>query len=204
MSILTKSNKKLSSRRQVNIKGIRDGVLLLPNGQYRVVLKVSSINFELKSEEEQDAIIETYQSFLNSLACPVQIVVRIREMDMQKYLDDFQALLANEKDNIYRQQINNYTEFVHGLITRNKILSRHFYVIIPFAGTDKTEFATALEQLTLNADIVSKGLGRLGIQARQLDNLELLDLFYSFYNPGQAKRQPLTHQTLQILKQAYY
>lgn len=204
MSILTKSNKKLSSRRQINIKGVRDGVLLLPGNQYRVVLKASSINFELKSEDEQDAIIETYQSFLNSLACPVQIVVRIREMDMQKYLDDFQSLLTNEKDKIYRQQIRNYTEFVHALITRNKILSRHFYVVIPYAGTDKTEFAAAQEQLLLNADIVSKGLGRLGIQTRQLDNLELLDLFYSFYNPGQAKRQPLTNQTLQILKQAYY
>ncbi|MGH7158361.1 MAG: TraC family protein [Candidatus Saccharimonadales bacterium] len=204
MSILTKSNKKTSSRRQINIKGVQDGVLLLPGNQYRVVLKASSINFELKSDAEQDAIIETYQSFLNSLACPVQIVVRIREMDMQKYLDDFKALLAQEKADIYRQQIRNYTEFVDGLITRNKILSRHFYVVIPFTGRDKSEFATIQEQLALNADIVSKGLGRLGIQTRQLDNLELLDLFYSFYNPGQAKRQPLTHQTLHILKQAYY
>jgi hypothetical protein len=204
VSILTKSNKKASSRRQVNIKGVKDGVLLLPGHQYRIVLRASSINFELKSDDEKDAIIETYQSFLNSLACPVQIVVRIREMDMQKYLNDFQALLANEKEEIYRNQIHNYTKFVQGLITRNKILSRHFYVVIPFTGTDKTEFVTAQEQLTLNADIVSKGLGRLGIQTRQLDNLELLDLFYSFYNPAQAKRQPLTHQTLQVLKQAYY
>lgn len=204
MSILTKSNKKTSSRRQINIKGVRDGVLLLPGNQYRIVLKASSINFELKSGAEQDAIIETYQSFLNSLASPVQIVVRIREMDMQKYLSDFQALLTKEKTKVYRQQIRNYSEFVQGLITRNKILSRHFYVIIPFVGAEKIEFATIQEQLALNADIVSKGLGRLGIQTRQLDNLELLDLFYSFYNPGQAKRQPLNQQTLHILKQAYY
>lgn len=204
MSILPKSNKKASSRRQINIEGVRDGVLLLPGNQYRVVLKASSINFELKSDDEQDAIIETYQSFLNSLACPVQIVVRIREMDMQKYLDDFRAVLANEKEKIYRQQVRNYTEFVQGLISTNKILSRHFYVVIPYTGADKTDFTGAQEQLALNADIVSKGLGRLGIQTRQLDSLEILDLFYSFYNPGQAKRQPLTHQTLQILKQAYY
>ncbi len=203
MSILTKSNKKKSSRRQINIKGVRDGVLLLPGNQYRVVLKVSSINFELKSEAEQDAIIETYQSFLNSLSTPVQILVRIREMDMQKYLDDFQGMLGGEKEKIYRQQIHNYTEFVHGLITRNKILSRHFYVVIPYAGSDKTDFGAAQEQLALSADIVSKGLGRLGIHARQLDELELLDLFYSFYSPTQAKRQPLSNQTLHLMKQAY-
>ena len=203
MSILTKSNKKDSSRRQINIKGVRDGVLLLPRNQYRVVLKVSSINFELKSEAEQDAIIETYQSFLNSLSTPVQILVRIREMDMQKYLDDFQGMLGGEKEKIYRKQIRNYTEFVQGLITRNKILSRHFYVVIPYAGNDKADFAAAQEQLALSADIVSKGLGRLGIHARQLDELELLDLFYSFYSPTQAKRQPLSNQTLHLMKQAY-
>lgn len=204
MSVLTKSNKKASSRRQINIKGVRDGILLLQNHQCRIVLKASSINFELKSDDEQDAIIDTYQSFLNSLACPVQIVVRIREMDMRKYLDDFQALLDKEEEKVYRRQIRNYTEFVHGLITRNKILSRHFYVVIPYAGNNKTDFATVQEQLALNADIVSKGLGRLGIQTRQLDSLEVLNLFYTFYSPGQAKRQPLTHQTLQILKQAYF
>jgi hypothetical protein len=204
VSILTKSNKKASSRRQINIKGVRDNILLLPGNQYRIVLKASSINFELKSEDEQDAIIETYQAFLNSLACPMHIVVRVREVDMQKYLDGFREMVANEQEKVYRRQIRNYTDFVHGLITTNKILSRHFYVVIPHSADDKTDFTAVQEQLRLNADIVSKGLGRLGIQTHQLENLELLDLFYSFYNPGLAKRQPLTHQTLQILKQAYY
>jgi hypothetical protein len=171
MSVLTKSNKKLSSRQQINIKGVQDGVLLLPGNQYRIILQASSINFELKSDDEQDAIIETYQSFLNSLACPVQILVRIREMDMQKYLDDFRAVLASEKEKIYRQQIKNYTEFVQGLISTNKILSRHFYVVIPYTSNDGADFAAIKEQLTLSADIVGKGLGRLGIHTRQLDSL---------------------------------
>jgi hypothetical protein len=124
-------------------------------------------------------------------------------MDMQKYLDDFQTAMTSEKEEIYREQIKNYTEFVGGLITTNKILSRRFYVILSYVGSAKAEFDTVQEQLTLNADIVSKGLGRLGIQTRQLKDLEVLDLFYSFYNPGLAKRQPLTSQTLDVLKQAY-
>lgn len=72
MSILQKSNKKASARQQINIKGVKDGVLMLPRNQYRVVYEVSSINFELKSEDEQDALIDTYESFLNSLPCPLQ------------------------------------------------------------------------------------------------------------------------------------
>ncbi|HSX35951.1 MAG TPA: TraC family protein [Patescibacteria group bacterium] len=203
MSVLTKSNKKLSSRQQINIKGVQDGILLLPGNQYRLVLQASSINFELKSDEEQDTIIETYQNFLNSLTCPVQILIRVREMDMQKYLDDFRAALANEKEKIYRQQIINYTEFVQGLVTTNKILSRHFYVVIPYGNTDSADLPDIKEQLAMSADLVSKGLARLGIQTRQLDSLEVLDLFYSFYSPGQAKRQPLTNQTLQMIKESY-
>lgn len=204
MSILRKSNKKASSRQQINIKGVRDGVLILPGHQYRTVLKASSINFELKSDEEQDAIVETYQSFLNSLASPVQIIVRIREMDLKKYLNDFRAALDNEADAVYHQQILNYTEFVQQLVSTNKILSRQFYVVVPFVGNEKTEFETVREQLTLHAEIVAKGLERTGIQTRRLDALEVLDLFYSFYNPAQAKRQPLAQQTIQLLNQAHY
>lgn len=198
-----KSNKKVSSRRQVNIKGVRDGVLLLPGNQYRVVLEASAINFELKSEDEQDAIIETYQSFLNSLAMPIQIVARIREMDMQKYLEGFRSKLEDEQEEIYRTQIEYYTDFVEGLITTNKILARHFYIVIPFTDKDRAGFDTALEQLSLHSDIVAKGLRRMGIRTRQLGSLEVLDLFYSFYNPAQAKRQPLIDQTLQLLKTSY-
>jgi len=198
MFILQKSNKKVSSRHQIDIKGVRDGVLLLPDNHYRVVLQISSVNFELKSEAEQDALIETYQSFLNSLSCPLQILIRIREMDMDKYLEDFHARLVDESEEVYKQEIQNYTEFVKSLITTNKILARHFYVIIPFIGRE-SDFEVVKEQLALNTDIVAKGLSRLGMQSRQLSSLEILDLFYSFYNPGQAKRQPITDRTLELL-----
>lgn len=200
MSIFVKSKKNASSRRQIDIKGIRDGILVLSNHQYRVVMQISSINFELKSEAEQDALVETYQSFLNSLATPLQIIVRIREMDMDRYLADFKGRLKEEPEEIYRSQVKNYTEFVSSLITTNKILARHFYVILPFWGRD---FEVIKEQLGLNADIVAKGLARLGMQSRLLSSLEILDLFYSFYSPAQAKRQPLSSQTMQLLTESY-
>ena len=193
MSVLRKANSKSSSRRQINIKGVRDGVLILPSDGYRMVLESSSINFELKSDDEQDAIIEAYQSFLNSLPCAGQIVVRIREMDMAKYLGD----------DVYREQITRYTEFVRGLVTTNKILSRRFYIVIPFTDSENRGFEVAREQLALSSDIVSKGLSRLGISTRPLDSLEVLDLFYSFYSPRQAKRQPLSEQTLRLLKDSF-
>lgn len=202
MSIFKKSNNKQSSRRQIDIKGAVDGILILPNNKYRAVLQISSINFELKSEAEQDALIDTYQSFLNSLAISLQVVVRIREMDMDKYLDDFNARLQQENEKIFKRQVINYTEFVKSLITKNKILSRHFYVILPFDGKEK-DFEIVKEQLGTNADIVAKGLARLGMQARQLDSLEVLDLFYNFYSPVGAKRQPLKKQTMQLLTEGY-
>ena len=203
MWLLQKSSSRQSSRRQINIKGVNDGILNLPGNHYRLVLESSSINFELKSEDEQDALLDTYQSFLNSLASPLQIVVRVRELDMDKYLEDFKHDRANEKEEIYRVQAANYAEFVRSLVTTNKILSRHFYIVLPYDNRDNNSFDFVSEQLALDADIVSKGLGRLGIQTRQLSSLEVLDLFYSFYNPKQAKRQPITDQTLQLLKTNY-
>lgn len=121
---------------------------------------------------------------------------------MDKYLEEFESRIANEGVEIYKTQIQNYTEFVQSLISNNKILSRHFYVVLPFDDKD-ADFDMVKEQLNLNMDIVAKGLSRLGMQSRQLSSLEILDLFYTFYNPSQAKRQPISHQTLTLLNESY-
>lgn len=202
MFALQKSKTKSTARSQIAIKGVRDGVLLLPNNQYRVVLQVSALNFELKSETEQDAIIDTYENFLNSLGTNLQILIRTREIDMDKYLEDLSERLQGETEKIYQKQLKNYDEFIRSLITNNKILTRHFYLIIPYTAHGKTEFDLIQEQLNLKIDIVAKGMTRLGIHTRQLGSLELLDLFYSFYNPIQAKIQPLTEQALSLIHTA--
>ena len=199
---LQKSKIKTSSRGQIAIKGVRDGILLLPNNEYRAILEVSSLNFELRSEEEQDAIIETYESFLNSVGSSLQILVRTREIDMDKYLNDLNERYNSEMLAIYQTQLKNYDEFIRSLITDNKILTRRFYVIVPYGMRGKADFDLAIEQIRIQLDITSKGMGRLGMHTNQLSSLEVLDLFYSFYSPAQAKVQPLTEQALRIIHTA--
>ncbi len=195
-----KSKSKTSARNQIAIKGVRDGILILPNNQYRAILEVAALNFELRSDEEQDAIIDTYESVLNSVGVPLQILIRTREIDMDKYLEDLQDRRRDEKEEIYRDQLKNYNEFIRTLIADNKILTRHFYIVVPYQPTDKNEkadFELVEEQLRLRLDIVSKGMAKLGMHTFQIDSLKVLDLFYSFYSPTQAKIQPLTEQVLE-------
>lgn len=203
MHVLRKSNRKTSARSQIDIQGAKDGVLILPRNKYRMVLAVSPVNFELRSEEEQDAIIDIYESFLNSVGHPLQILLRTREIDMDNYLADLAERASDEKVSVYKKQLKNYDEFIRSLITTNKILTRHFYVIVPFESNSKIDFDGVREQLSLRVDIVQKGLARLGMQSRELSSLEILDLFYSFYNPEQAKIQPLTHQALELIHTMY-
>jgi len=199
MFALQKSKTKTSARSQVAIEGVQNDILILPHGHYRTILQVSALNFELKSEEEQDAIIDTYESFLNSVGTNLQVLIRTREIDMDKYLEDLRERLDGETETVYRKQLTNYDEFIRSLISTNKILTRHFYVIIPYTSPAKTDFELIKEQLNLKTDIVAKGMTRLGMHTRQLSSLEVLDLFYSFYSPTQAKVQPLTEQTLQLI-----
>jgi hypothetical protein len=121
---------------------------------------------------------------------------------MDKYLDDLKERLDSEKVPIYRTQLKNYDAFIRSLITTNKILTRHFYIIVPYKPTGKADFDLIEEQLKIKLDIVSKGMSRLGMYTDQLDSLEVLDLFYSFYSPSQAKLQPLTEQALQMIHTA--
>lgn len=202
MSVSLKRKTRASSRSQIAIDGARDGILILPNNRYRAVLEVSSLNFELKSEDEQDAIIDTYESFLNSVGSSLQILIRTREIDMDSYLADLRSRYEGETEEIYREQLEHYDEFIRSLIQTNSILTRHFYVVVPYSGSGKTDFEIVKEQLGLTVDIVAKGMMRLGMHARQLTSLEALDLFYSFYNPAQAKAQPLTEQALSLIHTA--
>ena len=199
------SKDKVSSRRQIRIKEVKDDILILPNQEYRVVLETSSVNFELKSEAEQDVLIDSFQNFLNSLNCQLQILVRVREVDIDHYLEDILKTKDKETEKIYKNQIENYCSFIKNLVSGNKILSRKFYVVIPYKMDEKNkDFKLIKEQLRLLTDIVVRALEKLGMKARVLNSLEILDLFYSFYNPNQIKTQALSGQTLQKLLENNY
>lgn len=205
MWFLNRSKNKISSRRQIQIKEVKDAILVLPNNQYRVLLETSSVNFELKSEQEQDVLIDSFQNFLNSLPCELQIVIRVREVDIDRYLEQISETKQQEKEKVYKDQITNYCEFIKNLVSGNKILSRRFYIVIPYRHIEKNnDFHLVKEQISLNRDIVIRGLEKLGMKARQLDSLEILDLFYSSYNPAQIKTEELKGQTIQMLLQNNY
>lgn len=200
MLFLTKSKNKVSSRRQIQIKEVRDCVLVLPNNEYRVILETSSINFELKSEDEQDVTIDGFENFLNSLPTPLQILIRVREIDIEKYLEQILKTKDEEKEKVYRQQLDNYSHFIKNLVAGNKILSRRFYVVIPYKSTSPgNDFQLIKEQISINRDIVVRGLEKLGMKTKVLGSLEILDLFYSFYNPGQIKTQELKGEVVKAL-----
>lgn len=197
---MTLFNKSQSSRQQIQIKKVLDNVLVLPNQEYRLILETSSINFELKSEEEQDVMIDSFQNFLNALPCQIQILVRVREIDIDKYAEDVARSKDKEKDPIYRKQIEGYSAFVKKLVSGNSILSRRFYIVLPYHHPDRHEdWKVVKEHLNLNRDIVVKGLERMQMKAKTLSSIEIINLFYSFYNPESVKTQAITKEALSAL-----
>ena len=204
MWLLTKSNNKISSRRQIQIKEVKDNILILPDNQYRMIIETSSINFELQSDEEQDVLIDNFQNFLNSLPNSLQILIRVREVDIDGYLEIVGESKKNEKEKVYKDQIDNYQEFIQKLVLGNKILARRFYIVIPYASIEKNnDFRIIKEQMHLQRDIVLRGLEKLGMKAKPLNSLEILDLFYGFYNPSQTKTQELKTETFELMKESY-
>ncbi len=192
------STDKASSRSQIAIREVRDHVLILPAQQYRMVLLVSPVNFELKSDDEQDVTIETYEQFVNSLPCPIQILMRTREIDVDHYLSTISLLQDQETSPVYKQKLSEYASFLGKLVSGNTLLSRKFYIVIPFTPADLSmEFNAIREQLMLYVDVITKGLERIGMKSALVENLDLLTLFYAFYNPKKAKIQPLTTESTQ-------
>lgn len=196
----------------LDIESIREDVVIMKNGDIRVVLMCSSVNFALKSAEEQDAIIYQYQNFLNALDFPLQIVIHSRKLNITPYLDTLRARQHEEDNELLRVQIAEYTEFVKTFVNMTNIMSKVFYAVVPFSSTiiqqkgilgsvlsqiglgknkkdEKDSFEEQKSQLWQRADIVVSGFQRVGIRSAPLNTEELIELFYGLYNPTEFKQE---------------
>ena len=213
-------NKKKTGSTQdyLDIAGIREDVALLKNGNLRGVLAVSSINFSLKSSEEQDSIIYAYQSFLNSIDFPIQIVVNSRKFNIYEYLEKLKGLEQKQGNELLRVQTAEYRNYIESLIEIANIMSKTFYVVVPFSpvemsgnATDKlkesaktlkskqvgekkysnAEFQRLKSQLQQRVSHVQSGLSGIGIRMVQLNTQELIELYYTLYNPEAVHEKKL-------------
>ena len=191
----------------VDIAEIKDGVAVLKNGTLRAVLMVSSINFDLKSTQEQEAIVANYQNFLNSLDFPLQVVISSRKLDIGPYLAMLDIKEKEQPNELLRFQIAEYHNFVKQMVDASDIMTKSFFIIIPFALTEgkkegfidrirtalnpkqimlekKMEFEGYKNQLWQRVDHVMAGLEGTGIRMTPLSTEELIELYYNAYNPG--------------------
>lgn len=211
---LAKNKIHVSTQQYLDIAEIRDNSLIMRDGTLRSVMMVSSINFALKSEEEQNAVIAGYVSFLNNLDFPLQIVIQSREMNIDNYLNDLQEKQKNQANELLKIQTAEYLEYIKELISIGKIMSKRFYVCIsynPLSDKHRGFFSSLLEAfrpatlikmreerfqryrkaLDKRVNLVSSGLGSIGLSVVELDTQGLIELFYNSYNPVTSKNQPL-------------
>jgi len=184
---------------------IRDGIMILKNKGLRAVLMVSSLNFALKSAEEQNAIIYQFQNFLNSLDFTCQILALSRQLNITGYLDKLEEIEKKEENELLKLQIREYRSFINQIMKGGSIMQKTFYIIVPFAiseiqifgeGTKMPKLPVLTEdmfqrsrgQLLQRVEFVILGLRACGLQAVPLNTLELAELFWGIYHPIEAER----------------
>lgn len=192
----------------IPIEEIRDGVVILKSGELRIVLMVSTMNFDLKSDDEQAAVIYQYQNFLNSLDFSIQIHIQSRRFNIKPYLATLETKYEEQTNELLRIQTREYIEFVRNLTTSNNIMSKMFFVVVPYdpvsiggkkggfisklrpekknaALDDMNKFEENRSQLEQRRDVVASGLQGLGLKTEQLDTESLVELYYKIFNPGE-------------------
>lgn len=199
----------------IDVKAIDDGVVLLKNGSLRKIVMVDGLNFDLKSEEEQNTIIYAYQNFINSLDFSVQIFVHSRKLNVDDYLHSLNERLEVETNDLLKRQIADYTEFIGDFVEKNAVMTKSFFVVIPFDPIlvpkvgdilpkfgDKTKNEAVKtvpqpptiqpshrEQLTQRVEQVTNALRGVGLRAVALEDHELIELLYNFYNPRTIEKE---------------
>ena len=198
--------KKQTTQQFLEIEQIREGVVILKNKTLRGIMMVSSLNFALKSEEEQNAIIYQFQSFLNSLDFSCQIIVQSRRLNITGYLEKLEEIEKNQKNELLKMQTKDYRQFIKSIISGGTIMTKSFYAVIPFAFGEsekisakellkaqkkstltEEQFQRCKSQLWQRMEFLALGLRRCGLKAVLLNTKELIELFWSLHHPRQAE-----------------
>ncbi|HRH55383.1 MAG TPA: hypothetical protein PK609_00780 [Candidatus Paceibacterota bacterium] len=188
----------------VPVKEVRNGVIVLKNDGYRGVLMCSSINFALKGEDEQRAIIGGFQSLLNTLDFSIQIVVHSRKTDIRPYLALLETRMQDQSTELMRLQLREYIQFIRNFIDSSDIMTKIFYVVVPYApgagGIVKSaapflggrpapkstgeggSFEEHRVQLEQRMALVVAGLASSGVRAVPLGTEEVIELLYRSFN----------------------
>lgn len=207
----------LPTQQFIDIQGVKNGVLILKGGGLRQILLVSGLNFDLKSEDEQNAITFSYQNFLNSLNFSLQIFVHSRRVNIEGYIENLKKIEAEETNPLLKTQISEYGEFIKSFTSQNAIMNKSFFVVVPFdpvqiPGTasggflsgfrgkkdvaeakeeDDKRFAQHAGQLAQRSEQVISGLSQIGLRAVALKDEEIIELLYNLYNPEAIEKKGL-------------
>jgi type IV secretory pathway VirB4 component len=212
---LAKGRIAVSTQQFLDIAEIKDDTVIMKDGTVRAVLLVSSINFALKSEEEQEAIVGSYVGFLNNISFPVQIVIQSRRLNIDSYLEELKKREREQVNELLKIQTGEYIKYVEELVSLGDIMSKSFYVVVPYnplSDKHKTFFSSLSElfkpaavvslrgkrferyktELGRRLDSIQSGLSSAGLKTVRLDTQGLIELYYNSYNPITSSNQKLT------------
>jgi len=199
------------------IAEIHDNTVILKNGEIRAILAVSSINFHLKSEQEQNGIISAYQNFLNSLDFTTQILIKSQKLDIDLYIEALKKRVENNNNPLLKQQTLEYCEYIGKLVEYADIMEKRFYIVIPhepYRSAKKNflekfmdrispedsvakikarrlEFETLSKTLKERVETAKQGLENCNLRVKRLGTKELIELFYGIYNPLTSREEKI-------------
>lgn len=198
----------------VPIQEIRDGVIILKNGGMRSLVLATSLNFALKSGDEQSAILLQFQNFLNSLDFSLQIFVQSKKLDIRPYIALLEDRYKEQPTELMKIQVREYIEFIRTFVESTNIMSKSFFAVVPYdppivAGGKNPlaammggkkgkggkgdvsldeKFQEYRSQLEQRVAVVEQGLVRCGIRTAELGTEEVVELFYKIFNPGDTEK----------------
>ncbi len=202
---------KKATQSFVPVQEVRNGVVILKDGGYRGILMCSSVNFSLKSEDEQRGIIGGFQNFLNTLDFSAQIVVHSRKVDIRPYMQLLQTRIDKQSTELMRIQLREYIAFIENFVDGSDIMTKTFYVVVPYAPGGAKEISNSLGlgkkeknvnsgidqsfeeyrvQLEQRMSLVAQGLASSGLRAVPLNTEEIIELLYRSFNLG-SRENPI-------------
>lgn len=207
-----------STQNSLKIAELKEGMVIMKDGSFRAVISCKSINFDLMSSQEREAIEYSYQAFLNSLLFPIQILIRSKKVDIGPYLEKLVKIRSSQDNMLLSMLMDNYINYIDLLSQEANIMEKSFYIVVPYypngdindikqqtknawsklssepveeVKIHKNTYDKAKDEIQNRVNVILSGLSSIGVMAQQLDTKQLGQLYYAFNNPDTSVREPL-------------
>lgn len=131
--------KQITTKDWIPFDKVLENGLIVSKNKYIKLIKIIPINYDLKSNLEKEAILNSYKLFLKTCDFNIQILIQSKKESLSKMFNNLKAISKKEENEKIREICEKHIQYIKRKTEENKASSKNFYIVILYENTENRD-----------------------------------------------------------------